>query len=240
MKRIILFICLLTIVSCSQIIGPKISATTATYDFGKITQGMVVSHEFLILNNGGDTLKIKDVRAGCGCTVVKPEKTALLPGEQTKIYVTFDSKGRKGHQQKYVYVTSNDKETPELRLSFTADIEVPLTGEKSEGARIQFISSNHDFGQIEEGKVVDWTAVFTNIGKSDLIITDVKSSCGCTAAVVSGKTIKPGESGNLRIEFDSSNKSGKISKTVTLYTNDSITPNPTIVISADVQTKKVN
>ncbi|RJP63768.1 MAG: DUF1573 domain-containing protein [Ignavibacteriales bacterium] len=240
MKKLALFMFLFTIVSCSQIIGPKISAAVTNYEFGKITQGAVVSHEFIILNNGGDTLKIKDVRAGCGCTVVKPEKTSLLPGENTKIYVTFDSKGRKGHQQKYVYVTSNDKEKPELRLSFTADIELPETGVKPEGPRIQFVYSNHDFGIIEEGKVVEWTASFKNAGNSDLVIKDVKSSCGCTAAVLSGKTIKPGESGNLKIEFDSNNKNGKISKTVTLYTNDIITPNPTIVISADVQTKKVN
>ncbi len=239
MKKLSVLVFLFSIISCSQVIGPKISAPQTQHDFGKITQGDVVSHDFIIINTGGDTLVIEEVRAGCGCTAVSPEKKSLLPGEQTKILVSFDSKGRKGHQQKYVYVTSNDKETPELRLSFTADIKEPLMGEAASGARLQFETTTHDFGVIEEGSIVDWNAKFTNTGKSDLIINDVKSSCGCTAAVVSGKIIKPGETGNLRIEFDSSNRTGKINKTVTLYTNDSYNPNPTAIIIAEIQPKKV-
>lgn len=238
MKKLILFVCLLTIVSCSQVVGPKISAPLTTHDFGKITQGSVVNYDFEILNNGGDTLVIKDVRAGCGCTAVKPEKNILMPGEQTKILVSFDSKGRKGHQQKYVYITSNDKDSPELRLSFTADIEVPVTEEKSDGAKIQIDNSTHDFGEINEGQVVDWIASFSNTGKSDLVINDIKTSCGCTAAVVSGKIIKPGESGNVKIEFDSNNRQGKVTKTITLYTNESSNPNPTFVFTADIKPKK--
>ncbi|OGU53926.1 MAG: hypothetical protein A2V66_16955 [Ignavibacteria bacterium RBG_13_36_8] len=122
MKKVFILICLFASIAYSQRAGAKIFAEQSLYDFGKIKAGEKVSRDFVVQNKGGDTLIIKNVRASCGCTAVKPEKSNLLPGESTKINVIFNSSGRKGHQKKYVYVFSNDVANPELRLSFTADI----------------------------------------------------------------------------------------------------------------------
>ena len=122
MKKIFLLICLLSSLSYSQRTVAKIFAQQSEYDFGIIKAGEIVTHDFIILNNGGDKLIINNVRAGCGCTAVKPEKSILLPGESTKINVKFDSNGRTGQQKKFVYVDSNDEANPYLTLSFTADI----------------------------------------------------------------------------------------------------------------------
>lgn len=122
MKKIFILICLLSSLSYSQRTGAKIFAQQSEYDFGKIKAGEIVTHDFVILNNGGDKLIINNVRAGCGCTAVKPENSILLPGESTKINVKFDSNGRKGQQKKFVYVESNDEANPYLKLSFSANI----------------------------------------------------------------------------------------------------------------------
>ncbi|MCX6149582.1 MAG: DUF1573 domain-containing protein [Ignavibacteriales bacterium] len=238
MKKMFTLILMFSSLCCSQIVGPKISTHQMQFDFGKIKNNEKVTHDFIIYNTGGDTLEIKDVRAGCGCTAAKPDKNKLIPGESANINVKFDPFGRKGHQQKYVYISSNDKDTPELRLTFTADIEEEIPGVvKSSGAKLQLEYATHDFGIIQEGKVVEWTVSFKNVGDAILEIKDVKTSCGCTAAVVSGKSIKPGESGSLKIEFDSNNKSGKISKTVSIVSNDVINSSQTVVITADIQKK---
>lgn len=127
MEKIFILICLLTSLVYAQKAGAKIYADKIAYDFGKIKAGEKVTHNFVVFNKGGDTLKISNVRASCGCTAVKPEKSILLPGESTKINVKFDSIGRKGQQRKSVYVYSNDKANPELRLTFTAHIlEQPI------------------------------------------------------------------------------------------------------------------
>jgi len=106
----------------AQIVGPKISVLHPEYSFGDINQGEKVSHNFTITNNGGDLLKITDVRASCGCTAAAPEKNELKPGESTQIKVEFNSQGRKGNQVKYVYVKTNDKENPEIKLKISGNV----------------------------------------------------------------------------------------------------------------------
>ena len=239
MKKIFIFLFMISSLCCSQVVGPKISTQQASYDFGSIPAGEKVSHDFIIYNTGDDTLVINDVRASCGCTAAKPEKNNLLPGESAKINVQFNTYGRSGQQQKYVYVSSNDKNTPELRLSFTANItESKNLSNKSVGPRLKFDNMSHDFGKITEGKVVDWTVNFKNEGDKVLEIKNVQTSCGCTAAVLSGESLKPGENGSLKIEFDSTNKLGQTSKTISINSNDTDEPVQTIIITADIIKKE--
>jgi len=231
MKKVFSFWFLLFAVNYAQVVGPKISVKPMEHDFGDITYGETVTHDFIALNTGGDLLIIKDVRASCGCTAVKPEKTELKPGESTNIKVQFNSTGREGKQSKHVYVSSNDPDNPEIRLSFTGNV----VKEPAAGPKLQIEKTEHNFGKVKEGKVLDWSVNVKNTGNSLLEIKDVKTSCGCTAAVLSGNKLKPGESGNLKIEFDTSNRSGQTSRTITLFTNDPKQPNQTIMISADIQ-----
>ena len=85
---------------------------------------------------------------------------------------------------------------------------------------IEFDKNNHDFGEISEGDIAETEFVFTNIGESDLIISDASGSCGCTVPDYPKNTpIKPGESGKIVVKFDSNNRPGLQRKAVTLITN---------------------
>jgi hypothetical protein len=77
-----------------------------------------------------------------------------------------------------------------------------------------------NFGQVFAGEKVEHTFTFLNQGDAPLEIEQVRSSCGCTAALVSARSIPPGESGEIRTTFDSSRFRGNVLKTVTLYSND--------------------
>jgi len=77
-----------------------------------------------------------------------------------------------------------------------------------------------NFGQVFAGQKVEHTFTFQNQGDAPLEIEQVRSSCGCTAALVSARSIPPGESGEIRTTFDSSRFRGNVLKTVTLYSND--------------------
>jgi hypothetical protein len=131
MRKILSMLLVLSSLSFAQLIGPKLAVPQPNYDFGDLKQGEVVSHEFIITNNGDDKLIIKDVRPSCGCTAAKPEKDSLKPGESVKIKVEFNTAGREGKQHKYVYVTTNDKEQPEFRIKFFANILVENKSEQS-------------------------------------------------------------------------------------------------------------
>jgi hypothetical protein len=85
---------------------------------------------------------------------------------------------------------------------------------------MSFERAEHDFGTINEGDIVETSFAFTNTGKSDLIILDARGSCGCTVPEYPKNTsIAPGETREIKVKFDSANKPGNQTKTVTLTNN---------------------
>lgn len=88
------------------------------------------------------------------------------------------------------------------------------------GPKLVVEKTEYDFGQVFEGQKVDHVFRFQNGGDSPLIIDRVRSSCGCTAALLSATSLAPGEVGEVRTSFDSNRFSGEVVKTVYLYTND--------------------
>ena len=70
-----------------------------------------------------------------------------------------------------------------------------------------------------------------------LIIRKVKTSCGCTAAELKKKEIKPGEETQIDVKYDSTNNTGKQIKTITVICNDPETPTTLLSISSEVIAK---
>jgi len=98
---------------------------------------------------------------------------------------------------------------------------------------ISFVEKEFNFGTVIQGEKVIHNFVFENTGDGNLIISNVKASCGCTVPKWTKEPIKPGEKGNIEIKFDSSNRDGKQTKTAKVYTNTS--PNVTeLVIRCEV------
>lgn len=84
---------------------------------------------------------------------------------------------------------------------------------------IQFEQELHDFGTIKDGDVVEHIFTFTNTGEAPLIISDAKATCGCTVPEWPKQPIAVGESGEMKVRFNSKNKPGIQNKTVTLTAN---------------------
>jgi len=234
MKKLMILFVIFSSVILAQLINPKLIIQQNEYDFGDIKQGEKVSHVFVLTNTGGDLLTITNVRPSCGCTAALPEKNKLAPGESTNLKVTFNSSGRSGKQKKLITITSNDPENPEQIITIKGVIIKP-NAESAVYPVIKFSETQHDFGKVKEGKVVEYSFSFKNIGNSILKINDIKTSCGCTAALVSSKELKPGEQGTLKVELNTSKRKGKMIKTVTIKSNDPKAPNKILTLYADVQ-----
>lgn len=75
-----------------------------------------------------------------------------------------------------------------------------------------------DVGEIPQGtpKTIEFT--FTNTGKKEIKILDVKTSCGCTASDYSKEAIAPGKSGFVKAIYNAANK-GIFTKTITVTTD---------------------
>lgn len=104
---------------------------------------------------------------------------------------------------------------------------------------IKFNKDIHDFGTIKAGEKVNYTFSFTNTGDADLIVSDARASCGCTASDYTKEPIKPGKKGTLKVSFDSTGKPGQQQKTVTLTTNTA-TGNEIVTIKAFVEQEENN
>ncbi len=113
-------------------------------------------------------------------------------------------------------------------------------GNKDELPIIDFEEEEHDFGKIVQGEKVSYDFKFTNVGKSNLVISSAAASCGCTVADFPKEPIPPGKSGKITVEFNSEGKSVYTEKTITVVTN--CEPNTKILkIKVDIvepQTKK--
>lgn len=85
-------------------------------------------------------------------------------------------------------------------------------------AKISFKSDTVDYGNIEKGSDGVRVFEFTNTGDQPLVITDVKSSCGCTIPKKPDGPIAPGASSIIEVKYDS-NRVGPIRKTITVTSN---------------------
>ena len=96
---------------------PKMTYEEEVYDFGTITAGETVEHEFTFKNTGDAPLVISNARASCGCTVPSYTDEAIQPGESGNMLVKFNSRGKKNQQNKMVRITANtEKGTETIRI----------------------------------------------------------------------------------------------------------------------------
>lgn len=98
---------------------------------------------------------------------------------------------------------------------------------------ISFREYEHNFGIVTEGEKVSCLFTFDNKGTSDLVVSSVSTSCGCTAPKYDTKPIPPGGSGNVEVVYNASGMNGKQTKTVTVKSNASV-PVVLLRITAEV------
>lgn len=83
-----------------------------------------------------------------------------------------------------------------------------------------FEEKEHDFGDVEEGDVLEHTFKFTNEGNAPLIITDAKASCGCTVpSIPKNEPIAVGETREMVVKFNTRGKPNKQMKQVRITAN---------------------
>ena len=83
---------------------------------------------------------------------------------------------------------------------------------------INFESTVHDYGTIEQGSDGSYEFKFTNEGKTPLILSNVRSSCGCTVPSWTKEPVAPGSEGSIKVVYNTNNV-GNFSKTVTVTSN---------------------
>ena len=87
------------------------------------------------------------------------------------------------------------------------------------GAKIFFAEKSFNFGDISQGDRVEHVFELENIGNEPLIVSDVRTTCGCTAPEWPREPVPPGQKASLRVVFNSAGKMGMQNKVITVMSN---------------------
>lgn len=193
--------------------------------FAQIKKGQTNTHQMEIINVSDQPVKVT-FRNVPKHVMIKALPETLKPNEKGRIEASYNSelKDEWGFVIDRVDILLNNEFQGNNRLTISASIEEDfslLTPEQRENApSISFDSNTFDFKEIKQGEKIEHVFNITNNGKSDLIIRNVKASCGCTAVSPTDEIIKAGMSTTLKVIFDSAGKIGNQNKTITIISND--------------------
>jgi hypothetical protein len=192
--------------------------------------------------NSSDKDVTLDLFRSPGHITVSFDPKVIAPGKFGKMNIKYDAKSRNAYgyvsDRIYMKIDGKDDNNYSVGVSVTINEDFSkLTDAEKAKAPVATIENNiFDFGVITEGEIVKHDFKLTNNGKSDLLIRNVKASCGCTA-VKNENVVKPGQSTDLKVEFNSSGKKGRQNKSVTVITNDPVNSTIVLRIMGDVNSK---
>ena len=85
----------------------------------------------------------------------------------------------------------------------------------SNGDPLQLKETEHNFGQIPQGRPVFYFFEITNLGKDPLKLDDVHASCGCTTPEWSRDAIDPGAGAKIKVGYNAASQ-GPFEKYITI------------------------
>jgi len=105
--------------------APQVEFVQNVFDFGELTQGEKAEYVFKMRNKGQSDLIIRKTKASCGCTAIAPQAKIVKSGEETEIKVVFNSRGKRGRQNKLITVITNDPIHSEIKLRVRGNVVMP-------------------------------------------------------------------------------------------------------------------
>lgn len=103
------------------------------------------------------------------------------------------------------------------------------------GPQMALDKSEHDFGDVQVGDVVETQVRVFNKGDATLVINEVQTSCGCAKAVSRDKEVPPGQETEITVSYDSAGQSpGRKTQSVLIHTNDGKNPESKLQIFVNV------
>ena len=83
---------------------------------------------------------------------------------------------------------------------------------------LTFMEDVINYGKIEKGAHGERVFKFTNTGSEPVVISQVKSTCGCTVPAFTKIPIMPGAEGEITVTYDTK-RVGAFTKTITVVSN---------------------
>ncbi len=194
-------------------------------NFGYIFKGDIITQFIPVRNNSDHAVSVNYINAHSHLSITNNFKS-LAPGETGLVEFTYytDSINDWDFVIDDVQLVINNKTIDYEPLKVTANIRENFNALSTEEKKIlpkaDLPIKVFNFDTIAIGKKVEYNYPVYNKGNRDLIIRAVKPTCGCTVVIPEKTTISPGDSTQIRLEFDSRGFQGLNKKGVTVITND--------------------
>ncbi|PTN08727.1 DUF1573 domain-containing protein [Mangrovibacterium marinum] len=218
-----------------------VRAKTNHIAFVKIKENEVKTDSLEIVNDSDQPVSL-DFKTPPENLTVKVVPSTLKPKEKGQVIVTYDASkiNSYGFVMHRIYLNVDGKADYRNSIGVSATIEEDFSAlspqELANAPVATFSEETHEFGDINEGDKVECVFTLKNAGKRDLIIRNVKTSCGCTAVTPEKKVVAANESVPLKVVFNSRGKRGRQNKAITVITNDPKNPTTILRISTNVKT----
>ncbi len=207
--------------------------------FPVIRNNEVRTEKLEVLNDSDKPVAVsfKTVPAHIKVTI---EPQVIPAREKGVLTMTYDAKAANtyGFNSHRIYLSIDGSSDYKYSIGVSATIEEDFSSlsaeELANAPSASFNVTSYDFGNIQQGDKKEYTFVLSNNGKRDLLIRNIKSSCGCTAVSPSKNIIPAGDTAPIKVVFDSTGKKGRQSKTVTVITNDPKNSTTTLRISTNI------
>lgn len=123
----------------------------------------------------------------------------------------------------FLFSCNEDKSSGKTDDTISSIVNIPVGADQiidtSVAARLTFENALVDWDTIRSGESFTHVFEYTNTGKRPAIISDVKTSCGCTAPTYTKDPIPPGGKGRIEVTFNSSGRHGYQKKSINVIGN---------------------
>lgn len=197
-----------------------------------------------VINTSKEPVKIEFEGSSPSITL-KANPETLKPGQKGLIEGTLDANLNTGWGQfgESVRVKLNGASPENGYLYVSANLVEDFSSlskeELANAPVFKVEATTVDIGTMDPGTTRDVEFRFTNAGGRDLILRNIRPTCGCTAVQQGGNTtVKPGESSIIKATFNSGSYKGKVTKAIYVYTNDPSNSEVLLMLNADIPVKE--
>ena len=238
MKKTVLIVFVSIFYNTITFAQPILKLGKEYHDFGELKEGDPASYEFEVTNTGNEPLIIASVQPSCGCTTPDWTREPIPPGGKGKIKASYGTQGRVGYFNKSITINTNS-ETPSRIIYIRGNVlkkepVVTYTPEQLKSSpKIVLDKTTQQFGTIERNYKVPLKLTVKNLGRSDLKINDISSSCTCIEVTKLPEYIKPGGSEIVEILYVP-NVIGETEDIIYFKSNDITNPSQKLVCKGKV------
>jgi Protein of unknown function (DUF1573) len=144
-----------------------------------------------------------------------------------------NNNGKKDNGLDEVLLDGKTSNADIVRMPITAD--TPL--DTNNIAKITMEETDFNFGSVNEGDVVKHTFKLKNVGNQPLLITDIRTTCGCTVPTWNKSPITANANDQVEVKFDTKGKANEQVKKITIIAN-TFPAETELILRGMVQTSK--